>query len=146
PLFSTLLLVLFLVISVKAATPWPKDYVVAEDSKSGNGRYGVLIPARDSSSSDLDQPANYLADLEKHKVLGQIHNSFYSQGRNHQALAAYWAPDSSWVVVEYDGRFGFDSLMILEIGDDTISQTDVGRDIQQAINAVIAKAEHASKE
>ncbi len=144
--YSTLLLVLFFASSVMAAIPWPKDYVVAEDSKSGNGRYGVLIPARDSSSADLDQPANYFANLEKHKILGQIRNSFYSEGRNHQALGVYWAPDFSWVVVEYDGRFGFDSLTIAEVGDDAINQTDVGREIQQSINAVIAKAEHTSKE
>jgi uncharacterized protein YecT (DUF1311 family) len=143
------LLLLFVALCSAASTitaaPWPEDYVVAENSQSSDGQYGVLIPKRDSAAAGEDQSVNYLANLKTRQTLGPIRDCHYSEGRNHQGLEAYWAPDSSWGVVEYDARFGFASLAILELEGDGFTQTEIGGNIQRSLNAVIAKSIHEAE-
>jgi hypothetical protein len=58
---------------------------------------------------------NYLADVKNHRVLGEIDKVNYFEHQNHRGLAVFWAPQSSICVVENDGRYGTDSISVLEI-------------------------------
>jgi len=120
--------------------PWKKGYEVEADAKSPDGRYGVAVPSRDAAGDEED-PANYLADLKKHRFLGVITGAHYFQGRNHYGLSVTWSDDSSWCVVEFDERWGFETISILEVNGENFTQAEVGKRVQQALNAVIAKAE-----
>src|SRR5262249_30777620 len=65
--------------------------------------------------------------------------SDYFEHQNHAGLSVVWADDSSWCVAEYDSRFGFASISILEPKRSTFSQTDIGDKIDKDLAAVLHK-------
>ena len=113
---SILLFALFLSITPSDAAgnnDWPSGYVVYENTESPDGRYGILVPSMDAWEEDESLgETNYLADLKSHRLLGRIRGADYFEHQNHRGLQIVWAPDSTWRVVEYDGRFGFDTISI----------------------------------
>jgi hypothetical protein len=122
-------------LSETAATiDWPDGYVVYENTASPDGRYGVLVPTMEAWDKDESlSEANYLADLKNHRVLGKIESVDYFQHQNHRGLAVFWAPQSSICVTENDGRYGADSISVLEINDSSFAQTEFGDRIQNSI-------------
>src|SRR5205814_2741768 len=126
-----------------AAADWPEGYIVYEDSQSPDDRYAVLIPSRDAAEQDESLGAtNYLADVKTHRLMGKIRGADYFEHQNHRGLQVTWAPDSSWCIVEYDGRFGFDTISILELKGSGFVQTDIGKQIDKSLKAAIAKQSH----
>jgi hypothetical protein len=67
-----------------------------------------------------------------HRVLGTLSASHYFDRQNHRSLVTYWSADSSWAVVKYDGRFGFDSVTLVELNGDNLTQTDLGAHLAKA--------------
>jgi hypothetical protein len=112
---------------------WPKGYVVHEGTVSPDERYGIAVP--DTRTSGVSEGAgNYLADLKSHQTLGEIaYDDYYSEGENHRGLYAIWAPDSTWCVVVYKGRFGFDSVAILERKRSGLTETEIGKRIEKSM-------------
>src|SRR5437016_2482929 len=97
------------------AEDWPKGYVPYEDTQSPDGRYGVLVPTYEAwDSNEAAEEVNYFADLKEHRLLGKIKGADYFEHQNHRGLSAVWADDSSWCVTQYDDRFGFSSISIIE--------------------------------
>jgi uncharacterized protein YecT (DUF1311 family) len=86
--------------------------------------------------------SNYLADLQNHRVLGKIDKVDYVEHQNHRGLAVFWAPQSSVCVIENDGRYGADSISVLEINDSSFAQTEIGDRIQKALDGVMKKQAH----
>jgi len=86
--------------------------------------------------------ANYLADVQSHRVLGKIDKVDYFAHQNHRGLAVFWAPQSSVCVVENDGRYGADSISVLEINDSSFAQTEIGDRIQKALDGAMTKQAH----
>jgi hypothetical protein len=132
------------VIAATNSTAWPQGYVVHEGSESADGRYGIAVPESDDVEKEKPDAGveeyyyvNYLADLKNHKVLGTIRDSDYFEHQNHADLKTVWAEDSSWCVVQYDERFGFYSIAILEPKDTKVIQTDIGKRIKKALATVI---------
>jgi len=124
------------------AADWPDGYVLYEDTQSPDERYGILVPTSEAWEKDGSlEDTNYLADLKNHRILGKIKGADYFEHQNHRGLKAVWAPDSSWCVVEYDGRFSFDNLSILELKDSTFVQTDIGKRIGKALATAIKEEE-----
>ncbi len=139
-LLRILLLGLFAPVLALADKGWPKGFIVAEDSKSPDGHYGVLIPSHDAAAPEDDADiVNYLADFKTHRLLGKIHGAIYSEGLNHRSMAVHWAKDSTWGVIEYDARFGFHSIVVIEPNGDSFTQTEIGSRVQKDLNAAIAK-------
>jgi hypothetical protein len=62
-----------------------------------------------------DGNTTYLADLQTRKTLGEIRGTDYFENQNHRDLQVVWAPDSSTCVLQYDGRYGFDSVLVLKL-------------------------------
>jgi hypothetical protein len=119
---------------------WPSGHVVYENTESPDGRYGILVPSMDAWEKDESLgETNYLADLKSHRLLGKIRGADYFERQNHRGLQVVWAPESTWCVVEYDGRFGFDTISILEVKGSGFVQTDIGKQIDKSLKAAIAK-------
>ena len=127
-----------------AAVNWPDGYVVYENTASPDGRYGVLVPTMEAWEQDESlSEANYLADIKNHRVLGKIDKVDYFEHQNHRGLEVFWAPHSSVCVVENDGRYGADSISVLEINDSSFTQTEIGDRIQKSLDGVMKKQAHA---
>ena len=126
-----------------AAVDWPDGYVVYEKTASPDGRYGVLVPTMEAWDKDESlSEANYLADVKNHRVLGEIDKVDYFEHQNHRGLAVFWAPQSSICVVENDGRYGADSISVLEINDSSFAQTEIGDRIQKSLDGAMKKQAH----
>lgn len=123
------------------AEDWPKDYVTAENSESPDKHYALLIPNTDHGEGD-----NFLADTKNHRLLGKIKGGDYFEHANHRGMTLTWADNSQWCVLEYDNRFGFASLNVLEVKDKTFAQTEFGARVQKSIDAVIKKQSHGDSE
>ena len=127
-----------------AAVNWPDGYVVYENAASPDGRYGVLVPTMEAWEQDESlSEANYLADIKNHRVLGKIDKVDYFEHQNHRGLEVFWAPHSSVCVVENDGRYGADSISVLEISDSSFAQTEIGDRIQKSLDGAMKKQAHA---
>jgi hypothetical protein len=127
-----------------AAGDWPSNYIVHKHSESPDGRYGVLVLSNEAAVKEDQTEGNntYLADLQTHQTLGEIHGSDYFEGQNHSDFTVDWALDSKWCVVTDWGRFGFASSSILELKDSSFIQTDIGERIQKSLDSVIKKQSH----
>ena len=126
-----------------AAGDWPDGYIVYENTQAPDERYGILVPSMDAWEKDESlEEINYLADLKAHQLMGKIRGADYFEHQNHRGLQVTWAPDSTWCVVEYDGRFGFDTISILELKGSGFVQTDIGKKIDKSLKAAIAKQSH----
>jgi hypothetical protein len=120
-----------------AAVQWPSGFVVHSGTESPGGRYGILVPPHEP---EPDEDSNcYLADLQSHRVLGILEGVDYFENRNHAGLSAVWSADSNRCVVTRAGRFGFDTIVLVEIRGRTFRQVDLGTAIQHSLDAVIAK-------
>ena len=129
-----------------AAVNWPDGYVVYENTASPDGRYGVLVPTMEAWEQDESlSEANYLADIKNHRVLGKIDKVDYFEHQNHRGLEVFWAPHSSVCIVENDGRYGADSISVLEINDSSFTQTEVGERIQKSLDGAMKRQVHDSE-
>ena len=119
---------------------WPEDYVVRENSQSPDGRYALLIQTADAAEAQESNEYDvYLADVEAHATLGKIDKVDYFEHQNHRGLDILWAPDSSYCVVENDGRYGLDTLIVLEIKDSKLVQTEIDEKIQKSLDDEMKK-------
>jgi hypothetical protein len=126
-----------------AGEGWPEGYEIAGHSESPDGSFGVLLPTREKAETiDDTEILNTLVNLKTHQRLGVIRAAHYFPGQSHSFLNVAWAADSSWCIVSWDGRYGFDSITLLEPKGATCTQTELGKHIQQALNAAIAKQAH----
>jgi uncharacterized protein YecT (DUF1311 family) len=125
------------------ALDWPDGYVAYENTASPDGRYGVIVPTMEVWEKDESlSEANYLADLKNHRVLGKIAKVDYFEHQNHRGLKVFWAPQSGICVVENDGRYGADSISVLEINASSFAQTEIGDRIQKSLDGAMKKQAH----
>jgi len=127
---------LILALSTSAwAADWPDGYIVHGDTQSTDGHYGIAVPNADLEDSGSDGNVNYLADLKTHRMLGKILCDNYFEGENHFSLDTYWAPDSTWCVVLYEGRYGFGSIAILLPKRSGLTEINIGKHIDKALTS-----------
>ncbi|MEO6847180.1 MAG: lysozyme inhibitor LprI family protein [Chthoniobacterales bacterium] len=139
------LILAFSFVTTLKAMDWPKDYVVGEGTKSPDGVYGILMPEmNETTGGDPDNSPNYLVDVKKLRVIQKIDGVNYFRGQSHAGLAVTWSADSSFCVVEYDARFGFDSIFLLRREDNGFAQTDLGTTIQKSLDAATKKESHVT--
>jgi uncharacterized protein YecT (DUF1311 family) len=113
------------------AGDWPKDYVVHENSESPDRRYGVIVFSKQAAieHDQTDANTSYLANLQTRQTLGEIRGTDYFEGQNHRDLQVVWAPDSTACVLQYEGRYGFDSVFVLELKGESFRQINIGEHI-----------------
>jgi hypothetical protein len=132
--------------SVLRAGDWPPNYVVSENSQSPDGRYVLLVETAEAADEqDTNESDVYLADAKAHTTLGTIDKVDYFQHQNHRGLDVFWAPDSSYCVVENDGRYGVDTLSALEIKKGKFAQTEIGEHIQRSLDGAMKRQSHDSE-
>ncbi|MEO8207309.1 MAG: lysozyme inhibitor LprI family protein, partial [Chthoniobacterales bacterium] len=85
-----------------------------------------------------DSP-NYLVDVKNHRVIGKIEGVNYFKGQNHAYLGVQWSGDSGFCIADYDERFGFGSILLLEPRKEGLTQTNIGTKIQSALDTVTRK-------
>ena len=129
---------LLLISTAVAAEDWPEGYVVHENSESPDHQFGLVVPGSEEASED-SEAANYLANLKTHEFLGKLADADYFERQNHRHLNVVWSADSKACVVEYQGRFGFDTISVLQIKGTGFQQTDLGRHIEKALAAVVGE-------
>jgi uncharacterized protein YecT (DUF1311 family) len=130
-------------MGIAAAADWPRNYIVQENSESPDGRYAVLVQSQDAALAQEDnESAVYLADTKAHATLGKIDSADYFERQNHRGLEVFWAPDSSSCVVVNDGRYGADTISILEIRDSSFVETEIGDRIQKSLDGAMKKQAH----
>lgn len=126
-----------------AGEGWPAGYVIAEHSESPDGRFGVLLPSREKAETfDETEIPNTLVNLKTRQRLGVIRAAHYFPGQNHSGLNVAWAPDSSWCAVIWQGRYGFDTITLIEPKGATCTQVEIGKHIQKALDSAIAAQAH----
>ena len=135
------------------AVDLPEGYIVHEGSESPDGQYGIAVPESDDVEKQQPDPKveeyyalNYLADVKDHKVLGKIRGSDYFEHQNHAGLTVDWSEDSKIAIADYEGRYGFGSICVLELKGKDFTQTDIGKRIQTAIDQVIKTQSHGHEE
>jgi len=136
----------FCALGIAAPGDWPKDYVVKENSESPDGHYAVLVQSMDAATGQEENESGvYLADVKSNTTMGNMDKVAYFEHQNHRGLEVFWAPDSSYCVVENDGRYGADTISILEIKDSTFVQTEIGERIQKSLDGAMKKQVHDSE-
>ncbi len=137
---------LFLAVVVTLSTDaqaagWPDGYTVHDGTQSPDGHYGIAVP---STGDDTSENVNYFADLKKRQVLGKIRCSDYFENQNHRSLNVIWASDSSWCVADYNDRFGFSDIAILEANRSGMEEIDIGKRIYHALKSATGEDGYAS--
>lgn len=125
-------------LALTAMTPdvfsgdWPEHHTVLKNSTSPDGRLGILVVSREAGLNEdrVGDNSTYLANLQTHQTIGKIEGVDYFEGQNHAGLAAYWAADSKACVVQYDARYGWESVFVLKLKNDGFEQIDLGKHIE----------------
>jgi Lysozyme inhibitor LprI len=114
---------------------WPSGFIVHSGTESPNGRYGILVPPQEPESNSDGNC--YLADVQSHRVLGALKGVDYFEHQNHAGLSAIWNGDRC--VVTREGRFGFDTISLIELHGQEFRETDLGTAIQRSLDTATAK-------
>jgi hypothetical protein len=116
---------------------WPSGFVVHTGTESSSGRYGILVPPHESESNENAEC--YLADVQSHRVLGKLKAVDYFEHQNHAGLSALWSADSTRCVVTREGRFGFNTISLIELHGQEFHEVDLGTAIQHSLDAATVK-------
>jgi hypothetical protein len=128
-------LLLFGLAASAVGEEWPNGFVVHSGTESSNGRYGILVPPHEPESNEDGDC--YLADIQSHRVLGKLKAVDYFEHQNHAGLSAIWNADRC--VVTREGRFGFDTISLIELHGHEFHEVDLGTAIQHSLDAATAK-------
>jgi hypothetical protein len=114
---------------------WPSGFVVHSGTESSSGRYGILVSPHEPESNESADC--YLADIQSHRVLGKLKAMDYFEHQNHADLSAIWNADRC--VINREGRFGFNTISLIELHGQEFHEVDLGTAIQHSLDAVTAK-------
>lgn len=119
----------------------PKGFLVPKDSLSPDQRYGVTVPILDQAP-DLDTTDNSVIEMKTGRILGPIRAYTGWNRMNHGGvLPARWSQDGALLLWTVDGKWFFNTLVLVKIEKGKIAwQTDVLKAGQQAILARTKKA------
>jgi len=95
---------------------FPKDFGVAKDSVSPDGRYGVLAPTDWDHYKENGQPQNRLVEIKTGKVIETIQAETGLVHMNHGGiLPARWSADGAYLLWSVDGKWTPRALVLLKI-------------------------------
>jgi len=116
-------------------------YELPKSMLSPDGKFGVIFPKLFRFGDSPDE--NFLVAVQAHEIIGIIEDGDpYFRGKNHGALSAYWAPDSSAILAINEGKWSPESMVLVELRDGRIvRQTELVRQVWKMFAPDIAKAE-----
>jgi hypothetical protein len=148
--------------SVQPDRPWieigPEKAVIARDSKSADGRNALAWTVDSSESIDwslLEKDPNRfyeqyevkaiwvinLADKEKVGAIGDTGG--YIRPGSHRTLSVAWGPIENgrrFALAAYQWKWGTDTLLLLDVGQDDCRSAQIGPILDKAIEAPIKRA------
>jgi hypothetical protein len=148
--------------SVQPDRPWieigPEKAVIARDSKSADGRNALAWTVDSSESIDwslLEKDPNRfyeqyevkaiwvinLADKEKVGAIGDTGG--YIRPGSHRTLSVAWGPIENgrrFALAAYQWKWGTDTLLLLDVGQDDCRSAQIGPVLDKAIEAPIKRA------
>jgi len=120
------------------STAWPEGYVI--HSTSPDGQFGIVVPGRDLGvNEDGTDFENFVANLKTHQVLGKIEEADYFENQNHRGLHVTWAPDSTACVLTYDGRFGYDTIWLVEIKGSRFTAINIEKHLTKVLASAVGE-------
>ncbi len=103
-------------LDVGRSTELPKGYVLAEDSISPDGRYGVSVPLTQAIIDDIvKDPVNNLVEVSSGKTIARmVGNPGFTKQNHGGIMPSIWSPDSSLLLWHVDGKWFPDALTLIE--------------------------------
>jgi hypothetical protein len=124
----------------------PKNFALAPDSTSPNGRYAVLVPVFADFAPDYDTPADRLFDLRSGRVLGDlVGNTGCDRRLNHvEVMPSRWSADSSLLLWFVGGKWFPWAYVVARVQDGKLLwQVDL---LAEAQKAILARTKAAAPE
>lgn len=114
----------------------PKGFVIAEESESPDGRYGVIVPVR-GKVEEASGPKNSLVEIKTGRIVAAIEGETSWDYTNHESiLPAKWAEDGTLLWWEVEGKWFPHALTLLRLENGKVRwQVDVLKAAQKAILA-----------
>jgi Lysozyme inhibitor LprI len=148
--------------SVQPEPPWieigPEKAVIARDSKSADGRNALAWTVDSSESIDwslLEKDPNrfyeqyevkaiWVINLAAKKKVGAIGDTGgYIRPGSHRTLSVAWGPIENgrrFALAAYQWKWGTDTLLLLDVGQDDCRSAQIGPVLDKAIEAQIKRA------
>jgi hypothetical protein len=148
--------------SVQPDRPWieigPEKAVIARDSKSADGRNALAWTVDSSESIDwslLEKDPNrfyeqyevkaiWVINLADKKKVGAIGDTGgYIRPGSHRTLSVAWGPIENgrrFALAAYQWKWGTDTLLLLDVGQDDCRSAQIGPVLDKAIEAPIKRA------
>lgn len=103
---------------VISGAQFPKNFAVAKNSVSPDGRYGVLVPTDWENYDENGKPQNRLVEVKTGKVLATIQAETGLMHMNHGGvLPSRWSPDGGYLLWSVDGKWTPRAIVLLKIED-----------------------------
>ena len=147
--------------SVQPDPPWieigPEKAVIARDSKSADGRNALAWTVDSSESIDwslLEKDPNrfyeqyevkaiWVINLADKKKVGAIGDTGgYVRPGSHRTLSVAWGPIENgrrFALAAYQWKWGTDTLLLLDVGQDDCRSAQIGPVLDKAIEAQIKR-------
>ena len=101
---------------------YARDYVVASDTVSPDGKFALIVPNGDPEAMS-PHGKNYLVALQPFAVIGALETeSPYFAGESHGGITAEWSGDSSVALVTLGSKWGPGDVFLLELKDGKLAR------------------------
>jgi hypothetical protein len=112
----------------------PAGYTIPAETLSPDGRYGVTVPKMESYDI-LTDARNEVVQAATGRVLGAIQGNATFEGMNQTEIyPARWSADDSMLLWQVDGKWGFNTEIIIKLDRGAIKwQVDLLKLLQQEI-------------
>ena len=124
----------------------PKGYIIAEDSISPDGRYGVSVPLTQAIIDDIvKDPVNNLVEVSSGRTIARmVGNPGFTKQNHGGIMPSIWSPDSSLLLWHVDGKWFPDALTLIKLEDGRVAwQVDL---LAKSQRAILARTKEAKPE
>ena len=101
---------------------YAKNFLIAESTRSPDGKYAVMYPTLDYS--DAAEAKDYVVAVEPFAPLGALPTKWpYFQNKNHGGISAEWSDDSTVALITLESKWGPGDVFLVEIADGKMKRT-----------------------
>jgi hypothetical protein len=104
--------------SAALAQKLPDGYIVADNSVSPDGRYGIIVP-KSAEEDTIKNPQNAVIDLRTGHLIGAIMLDpdyvAFDHINNGEIDPTQWSADDAVLLWTVDGKWGFETEMLVKL-------------------------------